>query len=117
MIDALLARVGLRRIESRAACTRYAESGGALVGEQVDMVWVRGLEELDVVVPLESWLHCARARCGELTVAAGQRDGTFWDVSDHCPLTLELVNSDLDGEPALSPAPGETRDRSTGSGE
>jgi hypothetical protein len=39
----------------------------------------------------------SRAQCADLISRAGEEDGTFWDVSDHCPLTLELRDAVFDG--------------------
>jgi hypothetical protein len=97
-LDAVLGKAGLRRIDGALGCTRYrafGSSGGTLVAERADHVWARGLPELDEAVPVAAWLHCARARCGDLTSGPGRRDASFWDVSDHCPLTLELIDREL----------------------
>jgi hypothetical protein len=44
------------------------------------------------MMSLEVWLHCARWQCEELVSRAGEEDGTFFDVSDHCPLTFEILD-------------------------
>ena len=51
-----------------------------------------------LTTPLEAWLHCARWQCSELISRPGQEDGTFWDVSDHCPLTFEIRDANLEGQ-------------------
>ncbi|PWB74634.1 MAG: hypothetical protein C3F15_07545 [Holophagae bacterium] len=91
-LDRLYQHVGLRRLGNATGCTEYWEGGGEPDGiqqpSQLDHVWVRGLGgELPAA---RSWLHCARAACEALVSRPGEEDGTFWDVSDHCPLTVDL---------------------------
>lgn len=91
-VDRLYEEVGLRRLANATGCTEYWEGGGEPDGVQLpsllDHVWVRGLgEELPAA---RSWLHCARAECGPLVSRPGEEDGSFWDVSDHCPVTVDL---------------------------
>jgi endonuclease/exonuclease/phosphatase family metal-dependent hydrolase len=93
-IDAVLGRVGLDRLVNATGCSQYWDGGGGLDGVQVpsllDHVFISaGLVDA-VLAPVEAWLHCARYECAELTSRPGAEDGTFWDVSDHCPLTFEL---------------------------
>ena len=91
-IDRLYGEVGLRRIANATGCTEYWEGDGEADGvqlpSQLDHIWVRGLG--DELPAARSWLHCARADCGLLVSRPGEEDGTFWDVSDHCPLTVDL---------------------------
>jgi endonuclease/exonuclease/phosphatase family metal-dependent hydrolase len=99
-VDAILGRVGLERLQNPLGCTSYWEGPGDRDGVQVpslvDHVFVRGFGPETVTAPLEAWLHCSRWQCGELISRPGEEDGTFWDVSDHCPLTFEI--QDLDPE-------------------
>jgi endonuclease/exonuclease/phosphatase family metal-dependent hydrolase len=92
--DLILGEAGLTRLPNETGCTEYWEGPGDWDGVQIpsliDHVYVRGLDQLDTSVPLRSWLHCARARCQELDSSPSDPDGTFWDVSDHCPLTFEI---------------------------
>ncbi len=100
LADQLLGTAGLRRLPNRAGCTEYWEGPEPADGVQIpallDHVYVRGLQELDTAVPLEPWLHCRRAACGKLISKQGAEDATFWDVSDHCPLTYEVRDRDQD---------------------
>jgi len=93
-MDSILGRSGLRRIANATGCSQYWEGGGARDGIQVpsmlDHVFLRGFGADAVASPLQAWLHCARWQCEELISRLGEEDGTFWDVSDHCPLTFEL---------------------------
>jgi endonuclease/exonuclease/phosphatase family metal-dependent hydrolase len=92
-IDSILAGSGLRRVANATGCTQYWEGLGPADGVHqaslLDHVYVRGLK---TVGPARSWLHCERARCGELVSRPGEEDGTFWDVSDHCPVTVEIAD-------------------------
>lgn len=91
-VDALYEAAGLHRLANLTGCTEYWEGGGAPDGVQVasllDLVFVGGFP--GVVTDARSWLHCARYRCDDLVSRPGQEDGTFWDVSDHCPVTFEV---------------------------
>ncbi len=100
--DRILGRAGLTRLPNTTGCTQYWEgrdrkSDGIQIASSLDHVYIRSLEELDASVPLEAWLHCRRMACEDLESRAGAEDATFWDISDHCPLTFEIVDRDLDG--------------------
>jgi endonuclease/exonuclease/phosphatase family metal-dependent hydrolase len=98
--DQILGGAGLRRLVNTTGCSEYWEGPGKPDGVQIpgllDQVYVRGLQELDRDVPLQSWLHCFLAGCQQLISRPGHEDGTFWDVSDHCPLTYQIEDKDLD---------------------
>ncbi len=89
-VDALLGRVGLQRLRNASGCSEYWEGpgrwDGVLEASLLDHILVRGLAPS----PVDAWLHCRRAGCAELVSRSGAEDPTFWDVSDHCPLTFEL---------------------------
>ncbi len=91
-LDRRYADAGLVRVPNRTGCSEYWEGGGAADGVQVpsliDLVFIRGFE--GSVPEARSWLHCERAGCNELVSRPGEEDGTFWDVSDHCPVTFEI---------------------------
>jgi len=96
VVDRTLGRAGLRRLPSASGCSSYWDGPRARDGLQVpsliDHVYVRGLEPDGGPTQVRAWLHCARLDCGELVSRPGQEDATFWDVSDHCPLTFEVVD-------------------------
>jgi endonuclease/exonuclease/phosphatase family metal-dependent hydrolase len=100
LADSILARAGLRRLDNATGCSSYWEGPGERDGVQIssliDLVYVRGLEELDAEAELRSWLHCARLDCAELVSEKGFEDATYWDVSDHCPLSFEIEDRDVD---------------------
>jgi hypothetical protein len=93
-VDAILGRVGLERLVNPLGCSSYWEGGGERDGVHqpslLDHVFIAGFDAETVARPLEVWLHCARWQCEELVSRKGEEDGTFFDVSDHCPLTFEI---------------------------
>ena len=92
VVDRLYAPIGLRRLANASGCTEYWEGTGEPDGLQLpsllDHVWLRGLDGSSAVA--SSWLHCQRHACEPFVSRAGQEDGTFWDVSDHCPVLVDL---------------------------
>jgi len=96
-VDSILGRAGLDRLNNPLGCTSYWEGGGKRDGVHqpslLDHVFVGGFGLDAVTRPIETWLHCARWGCEELVSRPGEEDGTFWDVSDHCPLTFEILDS------------------------
>jgi len=93
-LDAILGRAGLRRLPNETGCSSYWEGSGVRDGVQqaslLDHVFLGGFASGVVADPVRAWLHCARLQCSELISRPGEEDGTFWDVSDHCPLTFEI---------------------------
>ena len=91
--DRLLGVAGLVRVRNASGCSEYWEGAGDPDGilrpALLDGVWVRGVST-GPRPELTAWLHCRRADCGELVSRPGAEDATFWDVSDHCPLTFDL---------------------------
>ena len=93
-LDAILGRAGLRRLVNETGCSSYWEGDGEGDGVQqaslIDHVFLGGIISDSVTDPVRAWLHCARWQCSDLVSRPGEEDGTFWDVSDHCPLTFEI---------------------------
>jgi hypothetical protein len=91
VVDAILADVGLDRLDNATGCSQYwdgpVRADGVFQSSLLDLVYLKGM---DATGPARSWLHCERLQCGELISRAGEEDGTFFDVSDHCPVTYEL---------------------------
>ncbi|MCP4899527.1 MAG: hypothetical protein GY906_21385 [bacterium] len=91
-MDSILGRAGLRRLVNPLGCSEYWEGRGARDGIQVpsllDHIFVRGLD--GGAAEVDAWLHCKRFECTELISQPGDEDATFWDVSDHCPITVDL---------------------------
>jgi endonuclease/exonuclease/phosphatase family metal-dependent hydrolase len=101
-METILGRAGLRLLQNRTGCTSYWEGGGDRDGVQkasfLDHVFLGGFASDEPVVPVQSWLHCARLECADLISRPGAEDGTFWDVSDHCPLTFEIRDANAEGQ-------------------
>jgi endonuclease/exonuclease/phosphatase family metal-dependent hydrolase len=92
--DRILAAAGLRRLPNATGCSEYWEGPGGRDGVQVpsllDHVYVRGVDRLGPDAAVHAWLHCFRHACQDLVSRPGEEDGTFWDVSDHCPITVDV---------------------------
>lgn len=90
-LDAILTDVGLERVGNATGCSQYWEGPGRPDGifrsSLLDLVYLRGLGPAG---PARSWLHCERFQCEDLVSRTGEEDGTFFDVSDHCPVTFEV---------------------------
>jgi len=93
---------GLERLHNPLGCTSYWEGSGGRDGVHVpsmlDHVFVGGTGLAAISRPLETWLHCSRWQCEDLISRSGEEDGTFWDVSDHCPLTFEIRDANLESQ-------------------
>jgi endonuclease/exonuclease/phosphatase family metal-dependent hydrolase len=90
-VDEILAEVQLLRVPNATGCSQYWEGpekgDGVFQSSLLDHVYVRGVEASG---PVRSWLHCERLQCGELVSRPGEEDATYFDVSDHCPVTFEV---------------------------
>jgi hypothetical protein len=93
-VDTILGRAALNRLPNHLGCSSYWEGGGERDGVHLpsllDHVFIAGFTIEALAAPLETWLHCARWQCEELVSRSGEEDGSFFDVSDHCPLTFEI---------------------------
>ncbi len=94
-VDRILRRAGLSRLTNGTGCTAYWEGlrGGDGVFERTltDHVFVRG-RAFVAATPATSWLHCARLGCAERLISRpGEEDATFFDVSDHCPVVVDVA--------------------------
>ena len=101
-IDAILGVAGLERLANTTGCSQYWEGSGNRDGIQrsslLDHVFLRGLSADNLAAPVQAWLHCARFECADLVSRPGAEDGTFWDVSDHCPLTFGIRVANFEGQ-------------------
>ncbi len=93
-VDAILGDVGLERLHNPLGCTSYWEGGGERDGVQRAVAprprlyrRVRTWRDLQSARGLAPLLAVAMLRTH---FAVGEEDGTFWDVSDHCPMTFEI---------------------------
>jgi endonuclease/exonuclease/phosphatase family metal-dependent hydrolase len=91
LVDAVLAGADLSRLDNETGCSQYwdgpGEPDGLFRSSLLDLVYLRGLAS---AAPARSWLHCERLQCAELVSRPGAEDATFFDVSDHCPVTFEI---------------------------
>jgi len=92
LMDAIMENAGLNRLENATGCTQYwsgrDRDDGVFEPSLLDHVFLRNLKATGAA---RSWLHCERLQCGELISRIGDEDGTFFDVSDHCPVTFEVI--------------------------
>ena len=92
LVDEILFAAGLGRLGNETGCSQYWEGPGERDGifrpSLLDHVFLSGLQATGLA---RSWLHCERLQCGELVSRIGEEDGTFFDVSDHCPVTFEVA--------------------------
>jgi len=92
LVDERLFAAGLDRLHNDTGCSQYWEGPGPRDGiftsSLLDRVFLGGLEATGHA---RSWLHCERLQCGDLISRIGQEDATFFDVSDHCPVTFEVA--------------------------
>lgn len=90
-LDGALAAAGLARLENATGCTGYLDADPSEDGlwrpAELDLVYLRGVAAAS---PARSWLHCGRLECQPLAWGPGFEDGTFHDLSDHCPVTFAL---------------------------
>lgn len=94
-VDRILRRAGLARVSNDSGCTAYWEGraggDGVFVPASTDHVFVRG-DAFATAPSATSWLHCARLGCAErLLSQPGAEDATFFDVSDHCPVVVDVA--------------------------
>ncbi len=90
-VDSRLTGMGMRRITSDPGCTEYYQGSGSLL----DHIFVASAMR---EVPLEPLArvggYCAVYSCGPLDPQAMPYD--YRRVSDHCPVTIDLIDEDWD---------------------
>ena len=94
-LAAVLEPLGLRRLAPAEPCSAYWDGARRDAWQEpslLDLVWVAGLHEglgpRDIVHPLH---HCARHRCRPFRSTAAHPEPDYADLSDHCPLVLDLA--------------------------
>lgn len=98
-LDATMATAGLERAVGPMACTAYwvKKSTNPLIRPSLlDQVYLASFEERDVEVPVLAGGHCAVHACERYESRDEATGGTFWDVSDHCPVYFEVRDEDRD---------------------
>lgn len=92
--DTALARQTLDR-----SCSAYwvKNSSSPLVRPSLlDHVYLSSLAERDPAVPVAAGAHCAVHRCEPYESRDAATGGSFWGVSDHCPVYFEIADLDDD---------------------
>ena len=98
-LDAVMAEAALRRAAGPMACTAYwvKKSTNPLVRPSLlDQVYLGSFAERDDEVPVLAGGHCAVHACERFESRDDASGGTFWDVSDHCPVYFEVRDEDRD---------------------
>jgi endonuclease/exonuclease/phosphatase family metal-dependent hydrolase len=102
-LDEAMATAGLARAVGPMACTAYyvkKATNPLLRPSLLDQVYLGSFAERDADVPLLAGAHCAIQSCERFESRDPETGGTFWGVSDHCPVSFEVRDEDRDGEEA-----------------
>lgn len=95
-LEAILGPLGLRRLAASEPCSAYWDGARRDAWQEpslLDLVWVAGLHEgLDAATQVRSLHHCARHHCQSFRSTAAYPEPDFVDLSDHCPVVLDLVH-------------------------
>ena len=97
--EAFASAAELERQPLDQGCSSYwvKSSSNPLVRPSLlDHVYVSSLDELDRQVPLEAGAHCFEHSCQAYESTDASSGGSFWGVSDHCPVYFELSDVDQD---------------------
>jgi endonuclease/exonuclease/phosphatase family metal-dependent hydrolase len=92
---------GLAREANETGCTSYwikKSTNPLLRPSWLDHVYGASLAERDAEVPLVSGAHCVERRCEPYESTDAESGGSFYGVSDHCPVYFEL--RDVDDDPS-----------------
>lgn len=96
----LLAPAGIRRLTNATGCTAYYDGQRRDAWKQpseIDLVWVRELEEsITAQAEVRSGTHCAASRCEDFRSTDAYPVRDYVSVSDHCPVVLDLARADDD---------------------
>jgi endonuclease/exonuclease/phosphatase family metal-dependent hydrolase len=98
-LDASLAPAAAAHQPNATGCSSYylKKSTNPLARPSwIDHVFRAALEEMDPEVPIESGAHCAVHRCEAFESRDASSGGTFFSVSDHCPVYFEVRDQDVD---------------------
>lgn len=99
-LDAMLdASAQLARQDVAPGCSAYflpSSSQPTAKPTWTDQVYARALAELDGDVPFVAGAHCAENACEIFQSSSPETGGTFYTVSDHCPVYGEVRDADDD---------------------
>lgn len=82
-----------------ASCTSYwikKSSQPLLRPSHLDHVYLSSLDERDASIDVAVGAHCAVQQCAQYESTSPDTGGSFWGVSDHCPLYFEVIDQDDD---------------------
>lgn len=88
-----LAPLGLRRVPPAIPCSAYwdgARRDAWKEASTLDLVWVAGLPQLAPDARTQPLHHCARHLCQPFRSTPAYPEPDFTDLSDHCPVALDL---------------------------
>jgi endonuclease/exonuclease/phosphatase family metal-dependent hydrolase len=94
-LEAILGPIGLRRLAASEPCSAYWDGARRDAWQEpslLDLVWVAGLQEgLDAATQVHPLHHCARHHCQSFRSTDAYPEPDFADLSDHCPVVLDLA--------------------------
>lgn len=94
-VEAILGPLGLRRLAASEPCSAYWDGVRRDAWQEpslLDLVWVAGLDEgLDAATRVQPLHHCARHHCQSFRSTDAYPEPDFADLSDHCPVILDLA--------------------------
>ncbi|MCA9694938.1 MAG: hypothetical protein KC636_35495, partial [Myxococcales bacterium] len=91
-LTSVMAERGLVRAED-SGCTAYWDGSrrdAYKVASRLDLIWHAGFTGAPRAVALA---HCARHRCQPLRSTEAYPEPDFADLSDHCPVVVDLAGS------------------------
>jgi endonuclease/exonuclease/phosphatase family metal-dependent hydrolase len=93
-LAAVLEPLGLRRLAPDAPCSAYWDGSRRDAWHEpslLDLVWVADLDEgLSSTTGVRPLHHCARHHCQPFRSTPGHPEPDYADLSDHCPVMLDL---------------------------
>jgi endonuclease/exonuclease/phosphatase family metal-dependent hydrolase len=91
---------GLARQTLEQSCSAYwvkKSTNPLLRPSLLDHVYASSMNERDASVDVAAGAHCAEHHCEQYESTDALSGGSFWGVSDHCPVYFEVVDVDDDG--------------------
>lgn len=96
----VLGAAGLRRIDAADGCSAYWDGPRRDAWQEpslLDLIWVGDLREsVSASAQTLALGHCGRHHCAAFRSTAAYPDLDFAQISDHCPVVLDLAAADDD---------------------
>lgn len=93
-LDARFGPLGLRRLDNNAGCSAYWQGARRDAWHEpslLDLVWISGLREAgSAEAEARALLHCARHHCAAFRSTDAHPEPDYSDLSDHCPVFVDL---------------------------